>query len=63
MCHKNDSFHFTEMVSKQYFQITETRNISSGKGSQLYGSSENSECQFKTKFCFLAKTDKVNTVK
>ena len=36
--------------------IAETLNLCSGNGSQLFGS----ECTFKSKYCFLVKTDKGN---
>ena len=43
--------------------IIKTRNLCSGNRSQLPDSSQNSEYQFKMKYCFLIKTDKGNKIK
>ena len=43
--------------------IIKTRNLCSGNRSQLPDTSQNSEYQFKMKYCFLIKTDKGNVIK
>ena len=43
--------------------IIKTRTLCSGNRSQLLDSSQNSENQFKMKYCFLIKTDKGNVIK
>ena len=43
--------------------IIKTRTLCSGNRSQLLDGSQNSENQFKMKYCFLIKTDKGNVIK
>ena len=42
--------------------IIKTRTLCSGNKSQLPDSFQNSENQFKMKYCFLRKTDKGNVI-
>ena len=77
MIYYNDFFYFGEIpvqfllqnkmlklkVSSVSANVLRNRNLFSGIGSQLNGSSQNSKMLFKMKYYFLVKIDQVNATK